>query len=215
VQPRLFGDVAILFVDLVGFTEWCHARPLEEVVADVQRLAEAFELFAHQRGMEKIKTMGDAFMATANLLQPHDDPVMAAIRCCSDMADAARSGANGWRIRAGIHIGPVVGGVVGRTKFSFDLWGDTVNVAARLSSIGDEDTVHLSADAFQRVRGRCTVRAAGQVSVKGKGEIEVYQCGRPLCEPEAQLSFAVPPAENSSGQIVAHNPDLQLNLLPP
>jgi class 3 adenylate cyclase len=130
-------------------------------------------------------------MATANLLQPHDDPVMAAIRCCRDMADAAHSEANGWRIRAGIHIGPVVGGVVGRTKFSFDLWGDTVNVAARLSAIGDDGAVHLSADAFERVRGRLTVRTVGRVPLKGKGELEVYQCDPPLCGLELSLAMAL------------------------
>jgi adenylate cyclase len=139
--------------------------------------------------MEKIKTIGDAFMATANLLQPHDDPVMAAIRCCCDMADAARGRANGWRIRAGIHIGTVVAGIVGRTKFSFDLWGDTVNVAARLSAIGGEDAVHLSADAFERVRGRCTVSGMELFPVKGKGEIVVYRC-EPLYDPAAGLPFA-------------------------
>src|SRR6266446_6966259 len=123
--------------------------------------------------MEKIKTIGDAFMATANLLQPHDDPVMAAVRCCRDMADAAHGDANGWRIRAGIHIGPVVGGVVGRTMFGFDLWGDAVNVAARLSAIDIDDAVHLSADAFERVRGRCTVQAVRLIPLKGKGEISL------------------------------------------
>jgi len=190
VQPRLFDEVAVLFVDLADFTAWCHAHPPEEVVADVQRLAEAFEEFADRHGMEKIKTIGDAFMATANLLQPHGDPVMAAIRCCYDMADAAHRDPNGWRIRAGIHIGPVVAGVVGRTKFNFDLWGDTVNVAARLSAIGEEDAVHLSADAFERVRGRCTVRTVGRILLKGKGEIEVYQCGEPLGDRSAEPSLA-------------------------
>ena len=106
------------------------------------------------------------------------------------MADAARRDANGWRIRAGIHIGPVVAGVVGRTKFNFDLWGDTVNVAARLSAIGEEDAIHLSADAFERVRGRCTVRAAGPILLKGKGEIDVYQCAEPLFDPAAEPPFA-------------------------
>src|SRR5437868_15549089 len=103
--------------------------------------------------------------------QPHDDPVMAAIRCCRDMADAAHVGPNGWRIRAGIHLGPVVGGVVGRTKFSFDLWGDTVNVAARLTGFGSEGAIHLSAHAFERVRDRCTVLAVDRVPLKGKGEL--------------------------------------------
>src|SRR4029077_17291874 len=139
--------------------------------------------------MENINRIGDAFMATANLLQSHGDPVMAAIRCCYDMADAARRGANGWRNRAGIHIGPVVAGIVGRTKFSFDLWGDTVNVAARLSAIGEEDAVQLSADAFERVRDRCTVRAVGRTLLKGKGEIEVYQCDPSRCELDVEISL--------------------------
>jgi class 3 adenylate cyclase len=176
VRPRHFDDVAVLFVDLVGFTAWCHAHPPEEVVACVQRLAEDFETLAHQHSMEKIKTVGDAFMATANLLQPHTDPVMAALRCSNDMSVAARASPSSWRVRAGIHVGPVVAGVVGRTKFSFDLWGDTVNVAARLSALGDEGAVYLSGDAFARVRDRCRVLGVGPVWLKGKGELEVYRC---------------------------------------
>jgi class 3 adenylate cyclase len=188
VKPRLFGDVAVIFVDLVGFTAWCHEHSPEEVVAEVQRLAEAFEDFTHQHGMEKIKTIGDAFMATANLLQPHADPVMAAVLCARDMASVAQSGATGWRIHAGIHIGSVVGGVVGRTKFTFDLWGDTVNVAARLSSLSSEGAIHLSADAYERVRDRCVVLTAGRVPLKGKGEFEVYRCDLPLGERNCEAS---------------------------
>ncbi|WP_046866132.1 adenylate/guanylate cyclase domain-containing protein [Microvirga massiliensis] len=176
VKPRLFADVAVVFVDLVGFTAWCHAHPPEEVVAEVQRLAEAFEDISHQHCMEKIKTIGDAFMATANLLRPHGDPVMAAVHCARDMATIARCDGGVWQVRAGIHIGSVVGGVVGRTKFTFDLWGDTVNVAARLSSLGSEGAILLSPDAFERVHDRCAVVAVGRVALKGKGELEVYQC---------------------------------------
>jgi adenylate cyclase len=176
VQPRRFEGVAVLFVDLVGFTAWCHARRPEEVVANVQRLAEDFETLAQRHGMEKIKTIGDAFMATANLLQPHADPVMAAVRCSRDMIDAARGAPSGWRLRAGIHIGPVVAGVVGRTKFSFDLWGDTVNVAARLSALKGEDVVYLSAAAFEQVRDRCQFLSVGAERLKGKGDVEVYRC---------------------------------------
>jgi class 3 adenylate cyclase len=175
VRPRQFEEVAVLFVDLVGFTAWCHAHPPEEVVANVQRLVQDFEVFADRRGMEKIKTIGDAFMATSNLLEPHADPVMAAVRCSRDMAVAAHAAPNGWRVRAGIHIGPVVAGVVGRTKFSFDLWGDTVNVAARLSALAKQDSVYLSMDAYARLRGRCPALAVGPVQLKGKGEVEVWR----------------------------------------
>jgi adenylate cyclase len=176
VRPRQFDEVAVLFIDLVGFTAWCHAHAPEQVVANVQRLAEDFEILATRHGMEKIKTIGDAFMATSNLLEQHVDPVMAAVRCSCDMAIAARAPPHGWRVRAGIHIGPVVAGVVGRTKFSFDLWGDTVNVAARLSALAKQDSVYLSTDAYARVRGRCPALAVGPVRLKGKGEIEVWCC---------------------------------------
>jgi adenylate cyclase len=143
-------------------------------VAEIQRLAEAFEIAAQARGLENIKTIGDAFMATANLLRPHDDPVAAAIRCAADMVAVAASGEPGWRIRAGIHIGPVVGGIVGRTKFTFDLWGDTVNVAARLAGLGDGCALHLSEEAFARLSDRQAVRPIGRVELKGKGSVEVY-----------------------------------------
>ncbi|ACA16031.1 adenylate/guanylate cyclase [Methylobacterium sp. 4-46] len=174
VKPRLFDDVAVLFIDLVGFTAWCHRQTPDVVVAEIQRLAEAFEIVAHEHGLENIKTIGDAFMATANLLRPHADPVEAAIRCASDMVAVAAAGAPGWRLRAGIHIGSVVGGIVGRTKFTFDLWGDTVNVAARLSGLGGGCTLHLSREAFARLADQRAVRPIGNVMLKGKGEIEVY-----------------------------------------
>ncbi|CAM2930873.1 MULTISPECIES: adenylate/guanylate cyclase domain-containing protein [Methylobacterium] len=176
VKPRLFDDVAVLFIDLVGFTAWCHTQGPEAVVAEVQRLAEAFEVVAHTHGMEKIKTIGDAFMATANLLSPHADPVTAAVRCARDMVAIAGDGPTGWRIRAGIHIGSVVGGIVGRSKFTFDLWGDTVNVAARLCALGDGCAVHLSEEASTRVRDGGAIRPVGKVALKGKGECEVYCC---------------------------------------
>ncbi|AWN41281.1 adenylate/guanylate cyclase domain-containing protein [Methylobacterium durans] len=176
VKPRLFHDVAVLFIDLVGFTAWCHSQSPETVVAEVQCLAEAFEVVAHRHGMEKIKTIGDAFMATANLLSPHTDPVTAAVRCARDMVAIAGDGSAGWRIRAGIHIGSVVGGIVGRTKFTFDLWGDTVNVAARLCALGDGCAVHLSKEASARVHDASPIRPVGKVFLKGKGECEIYCC---------------------------------------
>ena len=105
---------------------------------------------------------------------PSGGGVEAAIRCARDMVTVAAAGAPGWQIRAGIHIGSVVGGIVGRTKFTFDLWGDTVNVAARLSGLGGGCTLHLSREAFARVADQRTVRPIGKVALKGKGEVEVY-----------------------------------------
>ena len=102
------------------------------------------------------------FMATANLLEPHADPVMAGVRFAFEMVEAARRNPAGWQIRLGIHVGSVVAGVIGRSKFSFDLWGDTVNTAARLSDLGAEGAVYLSGAAWHGSRG--AARAVASVA---------------------------------------------------
>jgi class 3 adenylate cyclase len=179
IAPRRYDDVVVLFGDLVGFTSYCERNPPDQVVASLDRLVAEFEEIAARHRLEKIKTMGDAFMATGNLLEPHGDPVMASIRCAFDMAEAARRNPGNWQLRVGIHIGPVVAGVIGRTKFNFDLWGDTVNVAARLSQFGSEGAVYLTGDAWRRVGDRCPGESLGSVPLKGKGELEVYLCFPP------------------------------------
>ncbi len=176
VAPRRYEQVAVLFADIVGFTAYSEAHPAEAVVANLDRLVEACERLVAGHGLEKIKTMGDGLMASANLLQGHADPVLASVRCAFALIEAAGTNPAAWQLRVGIHVGPVVAGVVGRAKFSFDLWGDTVNVAARLSMLGADAAIYLSADAWAQVAGRCRGEPLGPISVKGKGEIEVYRC---------------------------------------
>ena len=176
VRPRRFEEVVVLIADIASFTSYCEARPPEEVVANLQLYVEAFEVATARFGMEKIKTIGDAVMATAGLLEPNPDPVMAAVRCAFATAEAARANPARWEVRTGIHVGPVVAGVVGQSKFSFDLWGDTVNVAARLAGFGQKAGVYLTAAAWNYVASRVCGTSLGCVPLKGKSATEVYRC---------------------------------------
>jgi adenylate cyclase len=176
VTPKRYEQVAVLFGDIVSFTPYCERHPAEEVVANLDRLTRDCEALVRAHGLEKIKTIGDCVMATANLLEPHAQPVLASVRCGFAMAAAARANPAGWQIRIGIHLGPVVAGVVGQSKFTFDLWGDTVNVAARLSDLGQTGAVHLSEAAWRQLDGRARGHPLGPIALKGKGEIQVYRC---------------------------------------
>lgn len=176
VEPKRHDNVAVLFCDIVDFSPYCDDHDPEEVVANLQRLVEAFETVAELHNMEKIKTVGDAFLATAGLLRANDDPVYSCVRSAFRMIDAARRLPAAWEVRVGIHSGAVVAGVVGHKTFSFDLWGDTVNLAQRLSTHGEPGSVNLSATAWRAVAERCSGHALGRIPLKGLGEVELFQC---------------------------------------
>jgi adenylate cyclase len=176
IVPRRHDDVAVMFADIVEFTAYCETHAAEDVVENLDRLARDCEALMSAHGLEKIKTIGDGFVTTGNLLQPLDDPVMASVRCARAMLSAAAENPARWKLRVGIHVGPVVAGVVGQSKFSFDLWGDTVNVAARLSGLGSDSAIYLSGEAWTRVEGRCHCIPLGPIEFKGGRRIVVYRC---------------------------------------
>lgn len=177
VVPRRHEDVAVLFCDIVGFTGYSEAREPEEVVGHLQRLVEAYEACARHHGLLKIKTIGDSFMAVANLHPPLPSPVIAAARCGLDMLEIVRRSDTGWSVRIGIHVGPVVAGVLGRERYQYDLWGDTVNTASRVESAGTEGCVTLSESAWERIMGTPGTRATsvGAVRLKGKDPMTLYR----------------------------------------
>jgi class 3 adenylate cyclase len=179
VRPRRFEDVAVLFCDVVGFTKYCDQHAPEEVVAHLQELVNSCEDIVARNGLEKIKTIGDAFMATAGLLQYVEEPAAASVRSGFEMIAAAKSQQAAWDLRVGIHMGPVVAGVIGRKQFVFDLWGDTVNVAARIVAQAEPGGVLTSAPVWRNLRGSFRGSSKGLVELKGKGDLELIQCHQP------------------------------------
>ena len=175
VQPRRFERVAVVFCDIVGFTAWCEKRSPEEVLPCLQGLVEAYEKLATQYSLEKIKTIGDAFMATAGMLVPLANPTLDAVRCGLAMAATARALPPHWQVRVGIHFGPVIAGVVGRSKYQYDVWGDTVNTAMRMAQAATPGAVYVNQDTWMLLGQSCRGQPRGRLPIKGKGELDLFQ----------------------------------------
>lgn len=177
IADRVDG-VTILFADLVGSTQLSEQLTPDQLVKVLNDLFTPFDLLADRFGLEKIKTLGDAYMVVGGLPAAKPDHVEA----IADMAlamreELARHGVPGFgrlRMRFGIHTGSVVAGVIGKRKFSYDLWGDTVNTAARMESHGVPDAIQVTKDVYETLRNRYTFTPRGPIEVHGKGEMNTY-----------------------------------------
>jgi adenylate cyclase len=174
-QARRHDSVAVLFCDVVGFTEYCDRNAPERVVHELETLVAVFESVVETHGLEKIKTIGDAFMATAGLLHYIENPALNAADCGLAMVNAAIDHPAGWHVRVGVHLGPVVAGVMGKRNFVFDVWGDTVNVAARVAAEAEPDTVLVTGATWPVLSRACHGRALGLFDLKGKGKTELVR----------------------------------------
>jgi adenylate cyclase len=171
-------DVTVLFADVADFTPFVERTEAPRVVAVLDEIFSAFDSLADRHGMEKIKTIGDAYMAVAGLPEPRPDHACAAAEMALDMqAELARlSESLGFdlAIRVGIASGPVIAGVIGRRKFIYDLWGDTVNTASRMESHGLPGRIQVTESTFDRLRDEYRFEDRGQIEVKGKGRLRTY-----------------------------------------
>ena len=174
VKPRRFEEVGILFCDIVEFTAYSAQRGPEEILSHLQTLVEAFEQLCLKHNLEKIKTIGDSFMATAGLMKRLDNPALNCVRCGLDMLTAARTLTPMWQVRIGVHVGPVIAGVVGHRKYQYDVWGDAVNTASRMEQAALAGSVCVNQDTWNVVAERCRGRSLGRIELKGKGEQEVF-----------------------------------------
>jgi CheY-like chemotaxis protein len=175
VRPRRFENVGVLFCDIVSFTAWCDKHAPNEILTYLQSLVEAFEGISLDCGLEKIKTIGDSFMATAGLLAPATNPALDCVRCGLAMIAKAKELPPHWQVRVGVHAGPVMAGVVGRRKYQYDIWGDTVNTAARMEQASLPGSIAVTADTWQLLAAHCTGVRQGNVEIKGKGTLDLYR----------------------------------------
>lgn len=186
-----FEEVAVLFADMVGFTSLSERLTPEEIVQLLDGLFSEFDEIAERRHLEKIKTIGDAYMVVGGLPEPTSN----AAEAIAEMALEMQGTVGGYqttlgetlRLRIGIDIGPVVAGVIGRRKFSYDLWGDSVNTASRMESHGVPGEIQVTPRAYERLRHRYRFQAREPVEVKGKGQVVPYLLlGRDMNAPSRQ-----------------------------
>lgn len=170
---ELFPAVSVLFADLCGFTQFSNRVEPRELVDLLDEIFSAFDRLALDHGVEKIKTIGDAYMAVAGLPLPRADHADAVATMALGMLRSfrriMRSRGLQMEVRIGIHTGPVVAGVIGTHKFTYDLWGDTVNLASRMESHGQPSRVHVSQPTREALGLRFRFEDRGEIEVKGKG----------------------------------------------
>lgn len=173
-----FSDVSVLFADLVGFTNFASQTSAAETVKVLNQIFSQFDELSLRHGLEKIKTMGDAYMVVGGLPEPQENHAFAIAQMALDMQAAVASfnveNNHNFSLRIGINIGGVVAGVIGLTKFSYDLWGDTVNVAQRMESNGIAGEIQVTPAVYDRLKDKFLFKRRGAVEIKGKGEMMVY-----------------------------------------
>ncbi|MBS1573888.1 MAG: tetratricopeptide repeat protein [Bacteroidetes bacterium] len=180
--PRFYESVSVLFTDFKGFTTIADSLSPQEVVAELSEIFTTFDNIMEKHGLEKIKTIGDAYMVAGGIpVETHDHPVKM-IKAAMELVHYMRhnnlqrkmKGNQTWEMRVGIHTGPIVAGVVGRKKYAYDIWGSTVNIASRMESNGEPGQINISAATYNLVKHQFECEYRGKVYAKNVGDIDMY-----------------------------------------
>jgi class 3 adenylate cyclase len=173
-----FAEVTVAFADIVGFTQMSSDMPPAEVVTLLNGLFSRFDEAARELGIEKIKTVGDAYMAVCGLPVEVPDHAARMVRMAIRMVHITREHAMEYKVsmtlRVGINSGPVVAGVIGKSKYIYDLWGDTVNLASRMESGGVPDMIQVTRPVYEKLKDQFVFEPRGEIEVKGKGSVEAW-----------------------------------------
>lgn len=180
--PRRYDKVAVLFTDFKGFTKITETMSPEQLVDSLSLFFAGFDDIMKKYGLEKIKTIGDAYMCAGGIPDPLENASERLIYAAKEMLELTEKinkgkrelGRDTWGIRIGIHTGPVVAGVIGKYKFQYDIWGDTVNLAARMESSGEPGRINISESTFNDVKGSINCTYRGEIAAKNKGNVKMY-----------------------------------------
>jgi len=170
-----FDEATVLFVDIANFTPLASTISPVELVNMLNGIFSRFDSIMEKHGLEKIKTMGDAYMAVGGLPIPTRDHAEAVANAALDILEEfPKLTDHCLQLRIGIHTGPVVAGVIGKNKFNYDLWGDTVNIASRMQSHGQPDAIQMTAQTYAYLKDNFEFQPIGEIEIRGKGAMQVY-----------------------------------------
>jgi class 3 adenylate cyclase len=181
-KPRNYESVSVLFTDFKDFTKISAKLTPAQLVTELNEYFVAFDNIMEKFNLEKIKTIGDAYMCAGGLPSKNDthpyDAVMAALEMQNFIIQKNEQnitlGKDAWGLRVGIHTGPILAGVVGKKKYAYDIWGSTVNVASRMETAGEVGKVNISAATYERVKDKFKCFHRGKVMAKNVGEVDMY-----------------------------------------
>ncbi|MEL6972284.1 MAG: adenylate/guanylate cyclase domain-containing protein, partial [Bacteroidota bacterium] len=178
VRPRSADNVSVLFSDFVGFTQVASSISPDQLLEELNEVFFQFDHIIKSEQLEKIKTIGDAYMAVCGLPEENNEHAFACIRTARRMLQFLQQRNElhpvKWKMRIGIHSGEVIAGVVGKHKFTYDLWGHTVNIASRLESAGQAGKINISDQTYCLIKEQIECEHRGKIKVKGGQEINMY-----------------------------------------
>lgn len=182
VVPRHIPVASVLFADLVGFSRLCKGLSPKEIIDELNYLFVGFDMILENNNLEKIKTIGDGYMAAGGVPLSNSTHPQDAVRAGLQMIQSVekvrkanvKSGKPPWEVRIGIHSGDLVAGVIGKNKFAYDIWGSAVNIAARMEAAGEPGKVNISGITYQLVKDKFACTYRGNIEVKNMGKLDMY-----------------------------------------
>lgn len=176
--PRRYEEVSVLFTDFENFTSTAATMSAKKLVSEINEIFEAFDNIIEKYNLEKIKTIGDAYMAVSGLPKEKEDYAFLCVKAAQEMQEFIKhrneNAAVKWRMRIGIHSGSIIAGIVGKKKFTYDIWGSTVILASRMEEVGEIGRVNISATTCDYIQEYYECEYRGKVSVEGQGEMDMY-----------------------------------------